>query len=165
MYKIISNLVLTFLCTCILYAQETNFTKEINEQVWIPFINSFGAGDEEGFKNVHSKDIVRIEQDAGKIFGYDTYFKKIPDSVKSKWSEWKKNIELRFIQRIASETNAFHVGYYKTTSTNSKTGEARKNFGKFHVLMKKEKGVWKILMDADTGEGANEEVFNKAEKL
>ncbi len=165
MNKSICSISLCLVFTCSLFGQVTNFTKEINEQVWIPFISSFSSGDDEGFKKVHSKDVIRVEQDAGRIFGYDVYFKKMPDSVKNKWSAWKKNIELRFTQRIASETNAFHVGYYNTTSTNSKTGEVRNSFGKFHVLMKKENGVWKILLDADTGEGANEEVFNKAEKM
>ena len=42
------------------------------------------------------------------------------------------------------------------------TWSGRKGIGKFHVLMRKEKDVWKILMDADTSEGANEETFNKA---
>jgi hypothetical protein len=54
---------------------------------------------------------------------------------------------------------AFEVGYYKTTSTNTVTGEKRTGFGKFHVLLRKENGVWKILMDADAYEKTDEDVF------
>lgn len=146
-------------------AQQDALIKEINEQVWKPFIQSFNAGDDEMFKAVHSKDVIRVNRDGKEIYGYDRYFQKIPDSVKAKWSDWKKNIELRFIQRIAGNDKAFEEGYYKSTSTNQKTGEVRKGIGKFHVVMRKEKGVWKILVDADTSEGANEELFNKAKPL
>jgi len=156
---------LVLLTSPILWSQDNKFTKEINEQVWMTFIRSFGSGDEELFKSVHSKDVVRVIQDDGEIFGHDQYFKKIPDSIKAKWSNWKKNIELRFTQRISSEDKAFEVGFYKTTSTNIQTGEQRKSFGRFHVLLRKENGTWRIVMDADTGEGASEENFNKASPM
>ena len=143
-------------------AQENVLTNEINAQVWRPFIRAFGNGDDELFKSVHSKEVIRVMQDDKQIIGYDKYFKKVPDSIKAKWGDWKKSIELRFTQRIASDDKAFEVGFYKTTSTNSKTGEKRSGIGKFHVLLRKENGVWRILMDADTAEGASEENFNKA---
>ena len=148
-----------------LLSQDHKFTKEINEQVWMTFIRSFGSGEEELFKSVHSKDVVRVIQDAGQVFGYDHYFKKTPGSLKAKWALWKKNIELRFTPRISSEDKAFEVGFYRTTSINIQTGEQRKSFGRFHVLLRKENGIWKILMDADTGERASEESFNKASPL
>jgi len=164
MKKIITAMLVLFPCF-MFFGQDNKITKEINEQVWMTFIRSFGNGDDELFKSVHSKDVVRVIQDDGQIFGYDHYFKKLPDSVKGKWSNWKKSIELRFTQRISSEDKAFEVGFYKITSTNTQTGEQRKSFGRFHVLLRKEKGTWKIIMDADTGEGASEENFNKASPM
>jgi hypothetical protein len=146
-------------------AQQKEMIKEINEHIWKPFIRSFNASDDEGFKAVHSKELIRVLQDDKEIFGYDRYFQRQPDSIKAKWDNWKKNIELRFTHRIAGNDKAFDVGYYKTTSTNLQTGEVRKSIGKFHVLMRKEIGVWKILMDADTKEGASQELFNKADPL
>jgi hypothetical protein len=113
----------------------------------------------------YNENGLRVIQDDGEIFGYDHYFKKIPDRLKAKWANWKKNIELRFTQRISSKDKVFEVGFYKTTSTNILTGEHRKSFGRFHVLLRKENGTWKIVMDADTGEGASEENFNKASPL
>ena len=73
-----------------------------------------------------------------------------------------KNIELRFTRWIYSGDRAFDVGFYKTISTNIQTGEQRKSFGRFHVLLRKENATWKIMMDADTGDGASEENFSKA---
>ena len=49
--------------------------------------------------------------------------------------------------------------------TNIQTGEQRKSFGRLHVLLRKENGAWKIVMDADTREGASEENFNKASPI
>jgi ketosteroid isomerase-like protein len=149
----------------IAFGQENTTTQQINEQVWIPFMKSFGSGDDETFRSVHSKDIIRVMQDDHEIIGYDKYFKKVPDSIKAKWSDWKKNIELRFTQRIAGDDKAFEVGYYKSTSINVKTGEKRTGIGHFHVLLRKENGVWKILMDADTAEGASEANFNRASPM
>lgn len=147
------------------FSQTANFQKEINEQVWKPFIEAFNNDDDEAFKAVHSKDVTRVIQDDGRLLEYDEYFKKVPDSVKAKWANWKKNIELRFIQRIASKDRAFEVGHYKSTSTNIVTGEKRSGYGKFHVLLRKENGVWKILMDADANEKTDEAIFLSAQPL
>ncbi len=156
--KIFSWIILFSFCNITL-AQNSNPQQEINEQVWKPFIRAFNSDDNEAFKSVHSKDVVRVIQDDNYLMDYNQYFQKIPDSTKAKWADWKKNIELRFLQRIASKDKAFEVGYYKTTSTNTVTGEKRTGFGKFHVLLRKEDGVWKILMDADAHEQTNEKIF------
>ncbi len=147
------------------FAQADSLQWQINEQVWKPFIKSFNSDDNGGFKAVHSKDLIRVNQDDNQVTGYEQYFKPVPDSSKAKWGKWKKNIQLRFIQRIAGNDKAFEVGYYKTTSTNPATGESRSGYGKFHVLLRKENGVWKILMDADAHEKTDEAVFMTGKPL
>jgi ketosteroid isomerase-like protein len=145
-----------------LKAQGDSLQKQINDQVWKPFIKSFNSGDEEGFKAVHSRDVIRVMQDGQQNFGYERYFQKSPDSVRVKWENWKKEIELRFLQRIAANGKAFEVGFFKTRSFNPSTGETRTGYGKFHLLLRKEEGRWKIFMDADAKEGTDESVFEKA---
>src|SRR6266496_5985119 len=121
-----------FLLFCNLaFSQMDSLQKEINEQVWKPFIKAFNNNDDEAFRAIHSKDVIRVIQDNNQIMGYDQYFQKIPDSIKTKWGNWKKNIELRFLQRSASKGKAFEVGFYKTTSTHAMTGEKRTGFGKY----------------------------------
>jgi ketosteroid isomerase-like protein len=141
------------------FSQTDNLQQEINEQVWKPFVKAFNNNDNEAFKAVHSKEVIRVIRDDNRLLGYDEYFKKVPESEKAKWAHWKKNIELRFIQRIASTDKAFEVGYYKSTSTDTTTGEKRSGYGKFHVLLRRENGVWKILMDADAKEKTDETIF------
>src|SRR5829696_9195605 len=43
--------------------QTDSLQKQINEQVWKPFIHTFNNRDEAGFRAVHSQDVVRVEQD------------------------------------------------------------------------------------------------------
>lgn len=161
----ISFITLLLLCCLSAFSQTDSLQKQINEQVWKPFIKAINSGDNDALSVVHSKEVVRVMQDDGKIIGYSEYFRKIPDSIKAKWSDWKSNIELRFVQRIASADKAFEVGYYKTASTNSKTGEKRTGYGKFHVLLRKESGTWKILMDADANEKTDEKIFVTAQPI
>ena len=157
--------VVSLLCYGLCFGQTASFQKEINEQVWKPFIKAFNSNDNDGFRAVHSREVIRVVQDDNRVLGYDEYFKTIPDSLKAKWANWKKDIELRFIQRIAAIDKAFEVGYYKSTSTNVVTGEKRSGYGKFHVLLRKENGVWKILMDADANEKTDETVFLSAQPM
>lgn len=164
-----NRFILLFLTALALYtnsfSQTDSLQQQINEQVWKPFIQSFNNRDDEGFKAVHSKDVIRVIQDDSKIIGYNEYFKPVADSIKAKWTLWKHNIELRFIQRIAANGKAFEVGYYKTTNTNTSTGETSVHYGKFHVLLRKENGTWKILMDADAHEETNEHIFLSGKPL
>jgi len=163
--KKFSSICLILLTWHFSFSQSNSFQKEINEQVWKPFIKAFITDDNEAFRAVHSKEVTRVIQDDNQIMGYNEYFKKIPDSIRAKWKDWKKNIELRFLQRIASADKAFEVGYYKSSSTNAVTGEKRTGYGKFHVLLRKETGTWKILMDADANEKIDEAVFLKAKPM
>lgn len=129
------------------YGQD--FQKEINEQVWTPFITAFNARDTKAFMNVHSKDIIRAPRDSKKLLNFDEYTKENQEGENRKN---KHTLELRFLERIANQSQAFEVGIYKYTSWNEK-GETRSGYGKFHVALRKENGVWKILVDSDSSEG------------
>lgn len=136
-----------------------NIQREINEQVWKPFIQYFNARDQENFAQVHSKDVARVQQDGNRILGAAEYFKEPTEAEKKRHANQKVSLELRFTQRIANDNKAFEVGYYKTTVTNVATGASRSSYGKFHVLLGKENNAWKILMDADAHEGTDETIF------
>jgi ketosteroid isomerase-like protein len=133
--------------------------KEINDQVWKPFIRYFNAHDQAGFASVHTKDMMRVQQDANRILGPAEYFKMPDEEEKETFADRKVSLELRFIQRIAENGNAFEVGYYKTTVSNISRGTSRTSYGKFHVLLRKENNAWKILMDADAHENTDETLF------
>ena len=154
------------LCFCsISFSQSDSLQQQINDQVWKPFIKAFNNSDNAGFRKVHSLELIRVIQDDSQVLGYEEYLKPVPDSIKAKWGNWKNHIELRFLQRIASNGKAFETGYYKTASANITTGETRVSFGKFHVLLRIEEGAWKILMDQDAKEDADENRFLQAKAM
>lgn len=143
---------------------QNNLQKEINQQVWKPFIDGFSNNNNEVFKGVHSKEVIRVIQDDNIIWNYDQYFPDQYTGPTDTSAKYKKSIELRFIQRIASVDKAFETGYYKSSSI-SPDGTIRTSYGKFTVVLRKESGVWKILVDADTSKGVTADDFNKAAAL
>lgn len=127
--------------------------KQINDQVWKPFITTFNNYDTKGFMAVHSHDLVRAPRDSKTVLNFEQYKKQYEEGDKrSAQQKTKRIIELRFLERIANENQAFEVGIYKTTNINAQ-GESRSFYGKFHVVLRKENGTWKILVDSDSAEG------------
>ncbi len=148
-----------------------NSTKEINDQVWKPFAKALTALDIKGFMQLHSKDVMRVERDHGQIMNYDQYEKDLTMS----WPAWKQSMEvektkntfeLRFTQRIANGEQAFEIGYFKNETINA-SGEKRTSYGQFHVALRKENGVWKILVDSDCNNNRTitEEMFLAAKAI
>lgn len=144
---------------------------EINAHVWKPFTKAIMEQDVSSFASLHSKDMVRIERNSKKIFGLDQYRK----NMEAGWPGWKESLaknqirysfELRFLERICQDNYAYEVGYFKNESVNP-SGEKRIGYGKFHVTLRKENGVWKILVDSDSNQGGSitEEMFLAAKPM
>jgi len=122
------------------------------------------------FIAVHSKDVVRAELNGNRVLSYQEYL----SGMEKSWPGWKESVlknstqytfELRFLQRISNGNLAYETGYFKNlTITN---GQKRESYGKFQVALRKENGVWKILVDSDTNEGGSitEEMFQKAKPI
>jgi hypothetical protein len=134
-----------------LFAQDAQ--KEINEQVWKPFIKSFIEGNTDVFMGVHSKDVVRSGRDSKRISNWDEYYNETKaGNARRATDQTRLDIELRFTERINSATQAIDVGVYKT-SWFTADGKSGAGYGRFHVVHRKENGVWKILVDTDSNEG------------
>jgi ketosteroid isomerase-like protein len=126
--------------------------KEINNDVWKPFIATYNDRNTERFLEIHSKDLVRSPRDAKKILTWHEYYnaQKDNDNLERK-SGSRRQIELHFTERIASGRHAIEVGIYKVRVTDS-AGNTRTFFGRFHVVLRKENNRWKILVDTDSTE-------------
>jgi hypothetical protein len=154
---------LTVLSSYFVNAQSDSlkWVKEINEQVWKPFITHLISGDKVAFSSVHSKRITRVEIDRGVILDFDRYFPAVDANNKSQKQKSDLLFELRFDKRVSNGNKAWESGYYKGTVT-QEGKDPRSYYGRFFVVLEKENNTWKILVDADTGKGANEESFVKA---
>jgi hypothetical protein len=161
------NVLLLLLSVLFIEAHSQDYRQEINDQVWVPFIRTFNDYDAAGFLALHSKDLVRSSRDSKTILTWEEYLQQQRrGDDRAKASNFKRTLELRFTERIANTTQAIEVGIYKTTNINPK-GESRSFYGRFHVVLRKENGTWKILVDTDSSEGGaiGEKDFLKAEPL
>lgn len=161
----------TILCICILIfaqlftnAQTDSVLQSINTQVWVKFEEAFKTNNYDLISEIHSERIIRIPADRNLIQNFNEY---IPEY--KGWFDWNKegngniDVSLRFFERIANDSIASERGIYKSHVNKGFENEGI-FYGKFHVLLIKEQGIWKILMDYDSNEGEtiNEECFNKA---
>lgn len=143
--------IVAFLCISA-WTSAQNVQQEINEQVWKPFIKGFNENDTKAFMAVHSKDVVRSSRDAKEVLNWDQYFaQQQRGDERDRAAKRKRTLELRFTERIANAAQAVEVGIYKTSYANA-DGTTRSFFGRFHVVMRKEEDVWKILVDTDSSE-------------
>ncbi len=155
--------ILIFLMSLAISGNTQPEQSEINEQVWKPFITYFNENNTAGFMSVHSKDVVRSPRDAKKVWNWEDYNKQQGLGDKEDIKEKRKRtLELRFTERIVNKDIAVEVGVYKTSY-----GENQNYYGRFHVVLKKENGIWKILVDTDSTEGGTigEKEFLAAQPL
>jgi ketosteroid isomerase-like protein len=144
-----------------------NAQQEINDQVWTPFIQTFNNYDTDGFMALHSKDVVRSPRDSKAVWNWNEYYQREKKGdAEEKTSGVKRDLTLRFTERIAGDDLAVDVGIYKTTITRS-DGKIQSFYGRFHVVLRKENNTWKILVDTDSSEGQtiNEQHFLKAQSM
>lgn len=131
-------------------SQTLNNLEDINT-VWSQFYQAFDSLDYQYMAKIHSKKLLRIS--GGKrILGYETYIAHYKKQFKNaKKDNMTNNISLRFFERINNDSIASERGIYKLSRNKNKPDE-QVYYGQFHVILKKEKAVWKIVMDYDSNE-------------
>lgn len=127
--------------------------QSINEDVWRPFIESFNQHDSKSFMELHSRDLVRSSRDSRTVLDRDEYAAQMQRGDENeKQRKLTRRLELRFTERLASDDQAIEVGIYKTTYMFDDK-PAKSFYGRFHVVLRREEGKWKILVDTDSSEG------------
>ena len=163
-----SRFFLFILCTASLAGISQDYRKEINEQLWKPFLKASNEFTGDAFMSFNSKDLTRIAIDQKIIEDYDQYASGIIPNFKRLKEEGKisRKAEMRFITRISSPNKACETGYFKSV-TKLANGDIRTRYSQFFMVLRKENGTWKILVDSDTNLGGSitEEMFLKAQPL
>ena len=149
--------IVAFLCVVIApqwgISQSTEVLQEINRDIWLPFIESYNELDAEKFMAIHSEDLVRVPRDAKKIFGYEQYKKNNEEYWKRGREEGRtRDIDFAFLERIFSKTMASEIGIFQVINEKG-TVKEETYYGKFHVILLKKEGKWKIRMDSDSDDG------------
>lgn len=129
-----------------------NRLAEINRDIWIPFSEAYAAGDADKYLSLHSPQFVRASKNGDHTTDLHGYSKSVLRSFsRNSINGSKANIEFRFTERFASDISASERGVYKYTFI-PPSGTPTSGYGKFHVVSRKENGVWKIFMDYDSDE-------------
>jgi ketosteroid isomerase-like protein len=140
-------------CATSLLAQEAVSKKwflEVNKDVWLPFIESWATNDVEKYNGLHTKDLIRGGEK--EVQGFESYAEHNRRNFKQRiTNKAKVTIDFRLLERANNGELGSERGIYETTYTNQK-GEVFKNYGKFHVFLRKVEGVWKIAVDYDSDE-------------
>ncbi len=143
---------LTFLfslfCLTFTFAQDAEkLQKEIDQEVWKPFTEAFQNMDGEAFNALHSDDVLRANP-WGIQVGEEYKKKTLEGYKRNKERGDKRTIQFWFEHRKTKADISYEVGYYKITSKN-KDGE-RNHYARFHCVIQKIDGQWKITQDWDT---------------
>lgn len=147
------------------YSQDLENFHDIND-IWFKFCQSFDLLDYQLMAEIHSKSLIRIPN-GKQIVGYASYIKQgVTDFEQAKIKNSTRSISLRFYERVNNDSIASEKGVYKFVIDKNRSSE-KTFYGKFHVLLIKEKGEWKILMDYDSDEGkkVGEEDFKNAYEI
>ena len=135
------------------FAQTGAAQTAINEQVWRPFIQAYNNLDADGFLAVHADDAIRILRDNDDILPVGAYAENIRQNMAAARERgMQRQIELRFTERFADGDLAFEAGYYQVVTTYDQD-EKYTFYGRFNVVLRRDNGRWKILLDSDTNDG------------
>ena len=131
------------------------FLKQLDRDIWKPFVAAFAAGKPEDYFALHSSAFVRAMGDAKRVEPREAWLKGTRGMFKH-FSERniKPAISFRFLERLSNGEAASERGIFEFVTTDAK-GESRRAYGKFHVISRKEDGRWKILVDYDSNEGGS----------
>lgn len=130
-----------------------NALRDINRDIWTPFAEAYASNDAAKYLALHSKEFVRANGNSKSSHDLAGYGASVERSFA--WTAedgGRTSIEFRFFERFATATTASERGIFKYTYQ-PKTGSPNVGYGQFHVVLRKENGVWKILTDYDSNEG------------
>lgn len=130
-----------------------NAQRDINRDIWTPFSEAYASNDAAKYIALHSKDFIRASGGGKNSLDLAGYADEVEQSFA--WTAengGRVSIEFRFFERLASATTASERGFYQYTHY-PKEGTPRSFYGKFHVMLRKENGIWKIATDYDSNEG------------
>jgi ketosteroid isomerase-like protein len=159
-------LILAFLCCALgVQGQDASQVNELNTQVWFPFKKAYEMRDWKAFNALHTDDVLRIN-DYGSRRGKE--YKTAIQTNFSKPTTQRKTIDFSFEKRLVFDKVAYEIGFYRVRIFEGKQ-LVKTSFGRFHVVVVKRAGRWRIQQDWDSdtllGMPVNEQQFLAATRL
>ncbi|MBL8644849.1 MAG: nuclear transport factor 2 family protein [Rhodospirillaceae bacterium] len=126
---------------------------QIEKDVWEPMFAASDVFDADGFLGVLSADMIRVSADRNEVYGAARYRAEIRDGFeRAKARGLTRKSGYRFLTRASSGDLAYETGYFRSDALLA-SGERRIRYSRFEMLLRKEAGIWKILVDKDTADG------------
>jgi ketosteroid isomerase-like protein len=127
--------------------------REIDAQVWLPMLAASDAFDAAGFLAMQSPDLVRVSIDTNEVYGLEHYRSELTAGfARARQRGIKRRSDLRFLTRASSGDLARDTGIFRSEVVLA-SGETRVRYTAFDMVLRKEQGRWKILVDQDTARG------------
>ncbi len=146
--KTIITLLFLFITSSV-FAQK-DIEKEVNETLWKTFVESWKANDHKVFNSIHTDDVLRVNAWEIKV-GEEYKKSNTANMQKGSGGTAERNIQFWFEHRVYSGNMGYEVGYYKI-SVKVPNQEEQNYYARFHVVLRKESGQWKIAQDWDTND-------------
>lgn len=147
--RILAKFLILLLACGSTWAQDNDnsLEKEIDETIWKLFKQSYEARDWEAFNALHTDDVLRVH-DGGIQKGLE-----YKDAIKSYYEaedNRKTTIDFVMERRTYKGDIGYEVGFYRVIYEEEGKDD-RMSYGRFHVVLKKIDGKWKIAQDWDSG--------------
>lgn len=143
----------------------SEWLKEINRDVWQPFMEGVGTFNDNLYTRVRSQDYIRIDP-GSKMFLNRTDYDDDSIKIMHRYKEEGRKLRLsvRFTDRIVNGEFAFERGVNEFVME-TKDGESRRSYARFQTVLRKENGVWRMLTEYFPPESATEEDYKNASAL
>lgn len=135
--------------------------KSIEEDIWIPFMESYRDYDGNKIMSLHTADVIRVSEKSGTIDRGQSYIEAFGNAVNS-WQEQDREMRIAF-SIINTSYGAGWVsqrGYYRISAREPGEEEITpRGYSEFNVLLRHEDGRWKFAIDSDRRVEITEEDF------
>jgi ketosteroid isomerase-like protein len=140
----------------------TDELRDLNDDIWLPFSQSYADGDVERYIGLHAPDFTWVRAAEGIIEGFDNYAARIRESFEDMASrDIAIHIGFRFVERIASATHASERGVFRMSGTGPK-GPLPVLCGRFHTIARRREDRWRFVVDYEYGDATTEADFEAA---
>ena len=115
----------------------------IDADIWIPFTKAWESNDATAFNQLHTSDVLRVN--AGGILIGKQYLNQNVEYMIPAENPSERIIEFAFDMRLVNGDLAYETGFYRISQSKG----MKPYVARFHVLLKRDNGQWKIALDYD----------------
>lgn len=122
--------------------------REIDRSLWQPFQCAFENMDGAALNKLYVRRVLRVTPDGIDTQGSFKSFNKTRFD-KGRQAGDRLTLDFWFDSRATNRATSYDVGFYRLGTITS-AGSVEYYYGQFHIVLRKQRGRWKIVQDWDT---------------